>query len=405
MKKRKILLVFLIAVAALASWVYLKRNQPPTVTFAKARRETLVSTLPTNGKIEPLEYAAVRGDTAGLVVKLPVKEGQKVAKGSILAVLNAPELQSQSSAAQARVEQAKGELANIERGGKRAELADIESNLERARLDRGAAQRDYSALKRLEEKQAATHEDVLSAHGKLRQAELEIEALERKRAALVGSSDRAVAQARLREAEADADLARRKISDTMIRSPIDGVVYSLPIRLGSYLNIGDPVADVGVLDRLRVRVYVDEPELGRVARDLPVTITWEAMPGKQWQGVVEKMSTKIQALGTRQVGEVLCTIQNPGHELVPGTNVNAEVRSSVVPNALTIPKEALHRDASGVVGVYVLDSDVIHWHNVRVGSSSISRAQIVEGVVDGAAVALPTDFPVHDGEKVEAAYR
>ena len=72
---------------------------------------------------------------------------------------------------------------------------------------------------------------------------------------------------------------------------------------------------------------------------------------------------------------------------------------------MTIPKEALHRDASGVVGVYVLDSDVIHWHNVRVGSSSISRAQIVEGVVDGAAVALPTDFPVHDGEKVEAAYR
>ena len=83
--------------------MYLKRNQPPTVTFAKARRETLVSTLPTNGKIEPLEYAAVRGDTAGLVVKLPVKEGQKVAKGSILAVLNAPELQSQSSAAPRRL--------------------------------------------------------------------------------------------------------------------------------------------------------------------------------------------------------------------------------------------------------------------------------------------------------------
>src|SRR2546421_8409526 len=88
--KKRTIVVFLIAVAALASWVYLKRNQPPTVTFAKARRETLVSTLPTNGKIEPLEYAAVRGDTAGLGVKLPGKEGPKVAKCSILAVMNAP---------------------------------------------------------------------------------------------------------------------------------------------------------------------------------------------------------------------------------------------------------------------------------------------------------------------------
>ena len=53
----------------------------------------------------------------------------------------------------------------------------------------------------------------------------------------------------------------------------------------------------------------------------PVTITWTAQPGKRWKGTVEKGATDIIALGTRQVGEVLCTIDNPGRELVPGTNV------------------------------------------------------------------------------------
>ena len=80
-------------------------------------------------------------------------------------------------------------------------------------------------------------------------------ALERKRAALIGSSDRAVAAARLHEAEADVQLARRRMADTVVRSPMAGVVYSLPIRQGAYLNAGDLVANVGVLEpRARARV-------------------------------------------------------------------------------------------------------------------------------------------------------
>src|SRR5207249_3968709 len=118
------------------------------------------------------------------------------------------------NAALARVEQAKADLAVVERGGRKTELAEIESSLEHAQLDREASQREYSALRRLEEKQAATRIEVESAHGKLRQAELDIESLGRRRAALVTSSDRAVAEARLRQAEADVQLARRKIADT-----------------------------------------------------------------------------------------------------------------------------------------------------------------------------------------------
>lgn len=393
----------LVPLAALLIWSFAKKSEPPTVPFSKVKRETLVSTLQSNGKVEPLEYASVRVDTAGLVARLPVKEGQRIAKGAELAELSVPGLAAQLAAAQARVESAQAELAVIAGGGRRADLTAIESSLAKARLDHEAELREYNALHRLEEKQAATRQEVEAARGKMRQTELEIEALEHKRAVLVGASDRAVAEAKLHEAEADVRLAERRIADTVVRSPIAGVIYSLPVRMGTYLNVGDPVAGVGVLDRLRVRVYIDEPELGRVAKGLPVNITWDALPGKQWEGKVEQLPTQIQPLGTRQVGEVLCTIENPGLELVPGTNVNAAIRASVVANALTIPKEALRRDVNGT-GVFALAGNAVQWRPVKAGSASINRVQILEGVTDGDAVALTTSFTLHDGQRVSAVY-
>ena len=66
----------------------------------------------------------------------------------------------------------------------------------------------------------------------------------------------------------------------------------------------------------------------------------------------------VQALGSRQVGEVVCSIVNEGRTLIPGTNVNAEIRTSVAANALTVPKEALRRDPNGV-GVFVLRGNTL----------------------------------------------
>jgi HlyD family secretion protein len=394
----------MVPLAAVVFWAYTRKNDPPNLPFARVKRDTLVSTLPTNGKVEPLQFASVHVNMAGMVAELPAKEGRQVAKGAELARISVPDLDAQLAAAQARVEQAKAELDNIERGGRKVNLVEIESSIERAKLDRDAALRDFNALERLEKKQAATHEEVELARAKVQQANLTIESLELRRGAQIGSSDHAVAEARFREAEAEAQLARRRIADTVVRSPLAGVVYKLPIRAGAYLNAGDLVASVGVLDRLRVRVYVDEPELGRVAIGLPVTITWEASRGRRWQGVVEQLPTQIQPLGTRQVGEVLCTIDNPGQELVPGTNVDVEIRSSVVQNTLTIPKEVLRRDANGT-GVFVLSGDSLHWRAIKTGASSVNRVQVVEGLAEGDAVALPTDLALREGEKVMPVYR
>ncbi len=90
--------------------------------------------------------------------------------------------------------------------------------------------------------------------------------------------------------------------------------------------------------------YVDEPDLGRVRREQSVTITWDAMPNREWKGAVDRLPTQIQPLDTRQVGEVTCVIENPNLDLLPGTNVTARILTEKVENALTIPKEAIFRE-------------------------------------------------------------
>ena len=396
-------LLLLISAIGLAVWYVDRKNDIPSVPFTRVRRETLVSTLSTNGKVEPFEWQSVRADLAGIVEKVLVQEGSAVAQGAILAQLSDPTLQPGIEAAAARVTEARAALETINTGGKPAELTDIENNLARAQFDRAEADRDYQSLKRLLEKQAATKVEVAAAAAKLKQSEIEIEGLEKRRAALASRSDRTVAEARLRDAEAALALARGRAGRIVLRAPIAGTVYQLTVRPGAYLSEGDPVANVGRLDRLHIRVYVDEPELGRVAVGQPVVISWDALPGKQWSGAVEKMPTSIQPLGTRQVGEVLCTIDNPGHELVPGTNVNAAIRTAVAQDALLLPKEVMRHDARGAFVLVLTDHTVVR-RTVETGNSSITRVQVTSGLREGEAVALPTETPVKPGDRINPTF-
>jgi len=396
---KKLLWLFAIPLAALGWWAYHRNNVAPQVAFAKVVRETLISTLPTNGKVEPIEWVAVRVEQAGLVSKVSVHEGQTVGQGGPLAILSDSGLTADLDAAEARAAQARADLATIEAGGKPVELTTIESDLARLRVEKDHDQKEYASLRRLAEKRAASKMEVDEMKSKVQAADMGIEALEKRRAALVTQSDKTVALARLRDAEAAVELAKRHIAQTTIRAPIAGVVYDLAARPGAYLNIGDLVANVGRIERLRVRVYVDEPELGRVQKGQPVTINWDALPGRAWEGTVERKPADIVALGSRQVGEVLCTIDNPGRVLLPGTNVDAHIRTATVDKALTIPKECLRRDANGV-GVFALRGDRLEWQTVETGVASVTRVQILAGLAEGGEVALPTELTLHNGETV-----
>jgi HlyD family secretion protein len=309
--------------------------------------------------------------------------------------LDSGEAKADLVAAQTRVAQVRNELDVLQHGGREGDLTGIASDIDRARLDLASAQKDYDALSRLASKQAATAFEVSQAKDRVDRAQAQIRALEQRRASLVAPQDKTSAEARLHDAEAAVALAEDRIRKSVFRAPIAGTVYQFDLRPGAYLNAGDLVATVGNLSRVRVKVYVDEPDLGRVAKNMPVTITWDAMPGKQWHGTVDRTPTQIIALGTRQVGEVLCLIENHDGDLLPGTNVNAEIQSQVADSALTVPKEtSLHEGAE--TGVFVLNGQSVAWKKITQGLANAARTQ-VNALSEGDEVALPTDKPLKDG--------
>jgi HlyD family secretion protein len=397
--KKALAVLLPVAVGVVAVVVLGNRSAVPAVSFVKATRQTISNVLSTNGRVEPVDYIDVRVETPGLVKRVLVHAGDSVAKDQILAQLSEPDLEQQLEVATAREAQSRADLQTLEAGGRSSDITELDGSLNRLKSDRDAAQHNLEALQRLLDKQAATRFEVDQARQSVRSLDVQIESLQARRTALVGKGDLGAAQARVREAAANVQLSSDRIAKDVIRSPIAGTVYDLPARAGSFLHPGDPVASIGRLNPVRVRVYVDEPELGRVSPGETVRITWDALPGKEWNGIVEKRPTEVIALGTRQVGEVLCTVDNPMRELVPGTNVNAFILTQVINNALTIPKAAVRRD--GGIGVFVLQPDnTVKWQAVTTGASDALRVEVLRGLAAGDVVAAATDQVLKAGKKI-----
>jgi HlyD family secretion protein len=395
-KLRSLVGVVLLAIAASGVWYAVTlRNQPPEVVFTRVVRESIVSSVPTNGKVEPIEWAEARAERDGPVQSISVQRGARVTQGAPLVELDSSEARAELAAAQARVSQARADLEVIEKGGRATDLSAIAGDLEREKLELAVAQKEYDSLVRLQAKQAATAYEVAQAKDKVDRAQQQIRASEQRRGALVVPQDRSAAEARLRDAESAVALAEDRVRKSVIRAPLAGTVYQFDLKPGAYLSAGDLVASIGRLDRVRVKVFVDEPDLGRVARGKQVVITWDAMPGRQWKGVVDKTPTQIVPLGTRQVGEVLCVIDNPHDDLLPGTNVNVDITAEESASALTIPKEAVRRE-SGQTGVFTLSGNTLVWKKITLGVSNTTRTQ-VEGLNENDAVALPSEKPLKDG--------
>ncbi len=405
-RRRTLLLILLILIVGVVSWGVAHRAQPPQIPFVKVARDTITSTLSTNGKVEPIQWASARAERPGVIKQIDVSRGQQVAAGAPLVELDTSAAEAELSTAEAQIASARAQGRPLEQGGSAAERTEIDNELSKVRLDLQVAQRNLASAQRLYEQHAGTKLEVDTARARVEGLQEQIKGLDKRRAALVEPSQRQVVQAKLQEAQAAAALAKHNLALSVIRAPIGGTVYQFDQRIGGFVNLGDIIANIGRLDQVRVIVYIDEPDLGRVGIGMPVTITWEAMPGRVWKGVVEKLPTQVVQLAgtTRQVGEVSCVVQNPDRDLLPGTNIDASSLSRIVPDALVIPKEVLRKEGSQT-GVYLLGSgNRIVFRPVRVGVSSLTRIQAAQGLAEGDSVALPTDTQVKAGWKVEPFY-
>jgi len=395
----------LLAPLLLILWWGLDHNQSaPIIHFVTVRSAKIESTISTNGKVEPAEWAAARAEIAGVVRSIAVTRGQRVTAGQILLSLDNTAARAELIGAQAKVEEARAENTVLSAGGRASQLASVNASIQTAQTGVEVAQRNYESIQRLQSQQAATKYQVQEAKDALDRARLQLSAFQDQRRTLVTASDKEVAQAKLADAQSAVRLAQHRLTLSNIRSPGAGTIYQFDLKVGAYLQPGDLVALVGNLDQVKVIVYVDEPDLGRLAANLPVSINWDAKPGQKWWGHIEKLPTAVISLGTRTVGEVTTIIDNPNHDLLPGVSVNATIISKIANNALSIPKTAL-RTARGEYGVYKLSKNTLVWTPVRTGLSDVNNVQVISGIAQGDQVAdrvvEPSDAEIRSGMRVK----
>jgi HlyD family secretion protein len=400
---KKYWLLLILPVLLLIWWGTGRGAAEPQVHFARVRRVTIESTVSTNGKVEPAQWAAARAEIAGIVRTVFIQRGETVRAGQTLIALDTAAAESDLAAAVAREQEAQAEFATLGEGGKAATVASIGDAIISAKAALDVAQRHFDSIKRLAGQQAATKLQLQEAQDGLVRAKMQLAAAENQRKTLVTASDKVVAQAKVHDAEAAVALAKHRLAFSTVAAPISGTIYQFDLKVGAYLQPGELVGLDGNLEQMKVLVYVDEPDLGRVTVGMPVRITWDARPGQQWWGSVDRMPTQVVSLGSRTVGEVTTIVDNPKHELLPGVSVNATIVSNVVKDAVSIPKAAL-RTLNGSNGVYKLSNDNLAWTVVKTGVSDVNNVEILSalqpGDYVGDRVIDPPDAEIKNGMRV-----
>src|SRR5271166_1208754 len=396
-----ILIGLVVAVLVLAAFLSFRRSQVP-IRIGHAERETVTASIATNGKIEALDNFEAHAPVATTVKKVYVRQGQWVKPGQLLLQLEDVNARLQAARAEAQLKGAQADVSAVEGGGTKEEVLTTRNALVKAQADRNAAQRNLDAMQRLLKTGAASQAEVDAAQTQLHVADANVRYLQQKLSGRFSQQEVGHVEAQQFEARASLAAAQQLLRDSNVTAPRDGVVYSLPVQQGAFVNAGDLLVQVADLHRVRLRAFIDEPDIGKLQKGQVVEITWDALPGRFWRGTLEELPTNVVQHGTRMIGEATCILDNADLKLLPNTNVAVAIIQSRHDNALTAPREAVRQDGAGKY-VFQIVKGKLKRRNVQTSISNLTRVEITSGIPDDAVLALGAVNmqPLRDGMPVK----
>lgn len=392
----------LAAIVLLAAFMSMRDDAVP-VRAAPVMRGVIRSAISTNGKIEPIENFEAHAPIGTTVKRVLVSEGQHVQKGQLLVQLDDAEARSQAAKALAQIRAAQADVHAVESGGTREEVLTVDAQLSKARAERDTAQRNFQALQRLQQQGAASPGEVKNAQDQLTRADADLTLLEQKKKERYSQPEVAKAEATQTEAHSAYAAAEDVLRQLQIRAPFEGEVYSLPVKQGGYVSPGDLVLAEADLSKVMVRAFVDEPDIGRLAKGDPIEVTWDAVPGRTWQGKVSTVPSAVKLRGTRNVGETTCIVQNQDFKLLPNVNVGVSIVTAEHSNALIVPREAIRQENGRSYVLQVVD-DQLRRQPVQTSISNLTQVEVTSGLPENALVAMSSlvaSKPLKNGLQVK----
>ena len=355
--------------AVMLGWIVLSRPAPsstpavapapvPVVT-AVVKREDVPIVLEGLGTVQALNVATINSQVAGLLERVDFTEGQTVKRGDVLAQID-PRLY------QARLEQAQAQLARDQ-----AQEANVKINLGR---NEPLLQRGY-----------ATEQQVTDQKAQVDQL-----------------------QSTLKADQAAIDDAKTELDFATLRAPFDGVTGILQVDIGNVIRPADPGGVVTLTQVQPISVVftlpaADIPPIqAALARGPVAAIVYD-------QGGTKRLDTGSLLLINNQANPTSGTVQlkanfpNAQRQLWPGTFVNAEITTSVVKEALTIPADAVQQNDKGQF-VYVIGADSkVAIKAVEVGQRERGTALIAKGLDAGETVVVQGQYRLVAGTLVKAS--
>jgi HlyD family secretion protein len=407
--RNRILLYLLLAGALAYVLVGLSGRKPvPKISAVTPMRENLVSSISSNGKVEPISPYVMRAQLDTFVEKVRATEGQTVKRGRVILELDVKDVAAKLSEAKGKLLRAQDDLRAAKAGGRTDDAARVAGDLAKAQAERDRLQKNHEGLQRLVKQQAATQDELAANDLALTKAQAEVTRL----AAAKQEFDRSVKldtnQAALHVQQIENEVAAldEKVRQGRITAPADGTLYSLPVKAGDYVKLGDLLAEMADLHKVRVRAFIDEPELGALEENEPVKITWDALPSKTWVGKTEIIPKQVVPHQNRSVGELLCAVNNDKLELLPNINVNVRINSRERIGVLSVPRGAVAAEG-GRRYVFVVkrnqlsvNKSILEKREIHVGIADATNYEVVSGLQEGELVALPGDVDLRDGMTV-----
>jgi HlyD family secretion protein len=343
----------LVLVIIVAITVYQSQKNLVTVQTGKAQKQNLTSVVSASGEIKPKTYANIGANAMGRIVKLYVKEGDRVKKGQLLAQLEDVQPLADVNATRASVQAAQTDAvaADAALNTSLADLNRAKSDAVHAKLDWDRAQGLYNAA--LIAKQDY---DVKKAAWETAEAGL-------------AQADAKVAQARAQRDSMDKHITQNQatltrfadvLQKTTYEAPFDGVITNLPVREGETVVMGiqnspgSTLMTIADLSVITSEVKVDETDIVNVHLGQTADVTIDAIPHTIFHGVVSEIgdnaivrSTGVatsQATSTSEEAKdfkVVVTLTDPPPDLRPGLSSTAKITTATRSSALSIPIQAL----------------------------------------------------------------
>jgi HlyD family secretion protein len=289
-----------------------------------------------SGNIEVTD-AEVSFRIPGHVRERLVREGERVARGAVVARLESADLEHEVALRQAEAANARALLAEMTAGYRAEEVAQVRAAHAQASAELSRAESDWHRQQALFEQGLVTAREAEAARttfdvaqGRTREA--------RERLGMLSKGYRPEqvdqARARLQQAEEALALARTRLGYATLAAPMDGVVLAENVEPGEFVAAGTPVVTLGVLDPVWLRAYIGETDLGRVRLGQSARLVTDSYPGKSYRGTVTFIAQEAEFTPknvqtekerVKLVYRIKITLPNPDQELKPGMPADAEL--------------------------------------------------------------------------------